>query len=69
MGFPPLKKMIQYDVYTVAQLQKYNSGQCQIKKSCVDVKECHRCTFLYKGYSCDNCFGLMTKPSASSRLA
>ena len=45
MGFPPLKKMIQYDVYTVAQLQKYNSGQCQIKKACVDVKECHRCTF------------------------
>lgn len=61
--------MIQSDLYTAVDVLHHKNKNRTTTRSLRDAKECHSCCYIYTGFSCDNCLGFMTKPSASSRLA
>lgn len=67
MSFPTLEKMVEFGVFTIAQLIKYSNGQLQPRKV-RPLSECDTCAFVYEGVSCNNCHaGLMMRPSADPR--
>jgi len=67
MGFPSLEKMVEFGVFTISQLVKYDEGELRPRKI-RPLNECDTCAFVYEGVSCNNCHaGLMIRPSADPR--
>lgn len=67
MSFPTLEKMVEYGVFTIAQLIMYSKGELK-SRAVRALSECETCAFVYEGVSCDNCHaGLMIRPSAEPR--
>jgi len=68
--FPSLKTMVDLGVYTLRQCEeRFSAGEPPIlrRKNIIQLKECDTCDFVFAGYHCDNCLGVMIKPSADSR--
>lgn len=61
--FPSLEEIVKYGLYTVERLAKKRE-----KRDVIVLNECDHCQFVFAGNSCDNCLGLITNPSADSKL-
>ena len=65
--FPNLQTMVDYGVFTIAQLIKFSNGELRPRKV-RPLSECTTCAFVYEGVSCNNCHaGFMIRPSADPR--
>jgi len=64
--FPTLETIVKYGLYTVQELQQFSKQSRQ--KNIITLNECVTCDFVYNGHTCDNCLGVITSPSADSRL-
>ena len=66
--FPSLKTMVDLGIYTLRHCERFSAGEPILKrKNIIQLKECDTCDFVFAGYQCDNCLGVMIKPSADSR--
>lgn len=54
MKFPSLETMVEYGIYTIQDLVLHSHGKLK-KRNIVPLNECHTCSFVFSGTTCNNC--------------
>jgi|AACY02.2.fsa_nt_gi hypothetical protein len=65
--FPSLKTIVEYGLYSIYKLEQFSKGELKKRRDIIPLRECTHCDFVYAGYHCDNCVGVITRPSADSK--